>query len=173
MIIRKAYEKQGVEGFYQANKDTYQNPHFSSVKYLVEYAQDNWDIGSKIIDLCCGSGEVSKCLKDSEVIGIDPYTYELYKKETGNIVYPLSFKDIVVGKLPKSCNTCDTIICSYAMHLCEESMLPSLLWQIGRISDRLIIITPHKRPECNGISGWSLSDWIKYARVTMKLYEKA
>ena len=172
MNVRKGYESLGIDGFYQENRDTYQNPHYESIKYLMEYAQCNWNLGNKMIDLCCGSGEVSKNITCGEVIGVDPYTYDLYIRETGNTVYHLSFRDIVIGKLSKQCNQCDTIICSYALHLCEESMLPVLLWQLGMIARKLIIITPHKRPDCDGISGWSLADQRKYGKTTMKLYTR-
>lgn len=64
----------------------------------------------------------------------------------------------------------DTVICSFALHLCEESMLPMLLWKLKEITSTLIVISPHKRPDCNNISGWFLVDEILLNRVRMKVY---
>lgn len=59
----------------------------------------------------------------------------------------MTFKDIVQNGIGKRY---DFVICSYAMHLYEKSMLPMLLYRIGEISYNLVIITPHKKPNCNG-----------------------
>ena len=64
----------------------------------------------------------------------------------------------------------DTIICSYAMHLCEESMLNNLLYQLSLIANTLIIITPHKRPEIK--NWWYEVESFKYNGVTLKVYRK-
>ena len=97
--------------------------------------------------MCCGSGEVSNMFRECSVEEIDPYTKGLYEKNTGNSCIPMTFKDIVQNGIEKRY---DFVICSYAMHLCEKSMLPMLLYRIGEVSNNLVIITPHKKPNCNG-----------------------
>lgn len=167
MSIREEYVKKGVENFYEEHKNDYVNPHKKIIQELLIYAKNNWNLGDNLLDLCCGSGEVSQMFLDKNIVGNDPYTYELYKQNTNKFCYKKSFKDIVENGFEYKY---DTIISSFAMHLCEESMLPSLLWRIKESTNQLIIITPHKRPMCENIYGWELIESKKLNKVTMKLY---
>lgn len=167
--IRSGYEDLGIDKYYENNKDTYENPHKEVVQSLLKFAKNNWNLGNNLLDLCCGSGEVTKVFLDSNIVGSDPYTYNLYHKNTNRKCFKQTFKDIVCNGLVGSY---DTVICSFAMHLCEESMLPTLLWQISQKTDKLLILTPHKRPNCNNISGWKTERIIKEKKVTMTLYTK-
>lgn len=147
--VRQGYELYGIEGYYEKVKDNYLNPKAEIVRELVQYGERTWDYGNKILDMCCGSGEVTLSLKNNyEVLGLDCYTYELYKKNTHKQCLQINFDDIVLGKLYGY--KFDTIISSFALHLCEESKLDYLLWQLGLVCQQLIIITPHKRPYCAG-----------------------
>ena len=168
--IRKGYEELGVDEFYKVNHESYSNPHEEIISDLLKEAFKRKYIGQSIIDLSCGSGEVSFALKDkvSKITATDPYTADAYLKRMGSLPLNINFKDIVNGKLVEKA---DTIISSFAMHLCEESMLPSLLWALSNNADTLIIITPHKRPKCNQISGWTLIDSIEKDRVKLKVYK--
>ncbi|WP_405284248.1 hypothetical protein [Methanobrevibacter sp.] len=65
------------------------------------------------------------------------------KKNTNNSCIPRPSKILFKMEL-------DFVICSYAMHLCKKSILPILLYRIGEISNNRVIITPHKKPNCNG-----------------------
>lgn len=163
--VRECYEKMGVDNFYIENGNNYENPHYPIIKKIMK--EIDKDINGSVLDLCCGGGEITLCLDGHDVKGLDPYTYDLYKKNTGKECYKYSFKDIVQGKLK---DKYDTIICCFALHLCEESMLPSLLWQLGRISNKLIVISPHKRPDCDNISGWKINKTVKIERVSAKVY---
>lgn len=123
--------------------------------------------------MCCGKGEVTKIIQSIttyiNVDGLDPFTYEAYKKETGNECIQMTFKDIVCGSLVHK--RYDTIFCSYAMHLCEESMLNSLLYNISLICDTLVIITPHKRPNLSKQTYFiEHGNPIKYNKSTLKVY---
>lgn len=166
--IRKGYEELGVDNYYEEHKDDYSNPHKIIIQKLLVYAKNNWKLGNNLLDLCCGSGEVSEIFLDKNIIGLDLYTKELYELRTNKKCYQLSFKDIVINGLE---NKYDTIICSFALHLCEESMLPILLYRLSQSSNKLLILTPHKRPDCNGINGWQKSRILKEGKVSMILYE--
>jgi len=76
--------------------------------------------------------------------GCDPYTSDLYRKKTGKECLEYDFKDIANGKLKESF---DLVICSFALHLAEKSLLPNILYYLN--TKELIILTPHKKPEIN------------------------
>ena len=165
--IRNNYEKFGVDNYYKNNADTYKNPHIETIESLVgEIANDLK--GLKILDLCCGSGEITNILRDENIVGLDPYTFEVYEKRTGKYCYPFSFKDIAVGKLTEKF---DAIICSFGLHLCEKSLLRTVLWQLSVIAETLIIITPNKNPNC-GNSEWILLSEKITDRVRLRIYKR-
>ena len=145
--ILNEYKKHGVDEFYRLHSHDYENPHNDIIENLLVEAKSVWNIKGNILDLCCGSGEVSRMFKECNVEGLDPYTKELYEKNTANHCIEMTFKDIVRNGFERNY---DFVICSYAMHLCEKSMLPMLLYRISEASENLIIITPHKKPNCNG-----------------------
>ncbi|WP_462315715.1 class I SAM-dependent methyltransferase [Methanobrevibacter sp.] len=165
--IINEYKKHGVDAFYRLHGHDYENPHIDIVENLLKSAKEEWNINGDILDLCCGSGEVSHALEDCNVDGIDPYTKELYEANTGNDCIRMTFKDIVEEGIGKRY---DFVVCSYAMHLCERSMLPMLLYRICEVTGNLIVITPHKKPDCNGDFFREISR-IKKERSTMVLYE--
>lgn len=168
--VREGYVNLGVDGYYKKHEKDYYNPHESIIKKLLLIAIEKNLIEDNILDLCCGSGEVTSFLKDYNVTGLDPYTALAYKERTGKNVLEYTFKDIALGKL--SGYSFQTIICSFALHLCPESMLLTVLWRLGEISNRLIIITPHKRPDCDKKAGWCLVEEIIVERVKMRIYLK-
>ena len=171
--IRKGYEALGVDNYYKKHESDYSNPHYPIIKELLnDYVEQN-DIGKDILDLCCGSGEVSKVLIELNrfnIEGNDPYTSKLYRKETGLNCYEYSFKDIVCGSF--NFKQYDTIICSFAMHLCEESMLNNLIYQLSLITNRLIILTPHKRPNISNNYFKLQQEKIK-DRVRLRVYNSS
>lgn len=162
--IRNMYKNIGIDNFYKEYGNDYKNPHAEIINHLLK----NVDVGENILDLCCGSGEVTKNFLDKNIIGCDPYTYELYKKNTNKKILTYNFKDIAMGSL--SSYKFDTIICSFALHLCEESMLNLILYQLAYISEKLIIITPHKRPEVKNY--WELKKEIIYKKVRLREYRR-
>ena len=165
--IINEYKKHGVDTFYKLHSHDYENPHIDIIENLLTIAREEWNIHGNILDLCCGSGEVSNVFKECNVDGIDPYTKELYEANTNNRCIQMTFKDIVENGIGKRY---DFVICSYAMHLCEKSMLPMLLYRICEVSDNLIIITPHKKPKCSGDFFREVSR-IKKERSTIILYK--
>ncbi len=143
--VREEYENVGVHKYYVANALDYSNPHIEQIKELVLKNHLKWSLQS-VLDLGCGGGEVAQILQSlgyQNIDGLDPYTYKLFTKNTGLSCSKLNFDAIVKGKLIK---TYDAIISSFAMHLCEEDILGDLTYQLFRLTNHLIIITPHKRP---------------------------
>jgi SAM-dependent methyltransferase len=162
--IRNMYAQMGVDNFYKEHGNKYKNPHTEIINQLLSKV----DVGDKILDLCCGSGEVTKNFLNKDIIGCDPYTFNLYQKETGKPVLIFSFKDIATGSLANY--QFDTVICSFAMHLCEPSMLNLVLFQLAMISKKLIILTPHKKPEINMY--WKLEKEIILNKVRLREYSR-
>ena len=175
--IRTEYEEKGVEEYYKKNADVYENPHFPYIRSLLVQNQHRIDY-SRVIDLSCGGGEVTLVLSDIQsaktshdyknvsctYLGCDPFTFKLYEKNTGYPCLPLSFEDVIKGKMtpsvfsrfPTETTPFSAIICSFAMHLCPEKQLYALVYQLFAYANNIIIITPHKRPQLEKISGVEL-----------------
>ncbi len=172
--IRRQYERHGVEGYYTEFGDRYRNPHEPIIRDLLREAQEKWRLDlSNVLDLACGSGEVTIALTDlgcRKIDGIDPHTGQSYLERTGLPAEALSFEQITTGALSGRCYS--LIVCSFAMHLIDGSWLSALLAQLGQISNRLLILTPHKRPELKAEWGWVLEDEMTIERVRARLYRK-
>ncbi len=181
--LRDAYIKHDVDEYYQQFGHSYRNPHDLIVQEIVQLAWQKWsldwhtleDLGAmKILDLACGSGEVTLALEKvgiTNIQGIDPFTHESYQARTGRIAQRFTFIDISYGVL-SGCNY-DLIICSFALHLVPISRLPLLLYHLGLVSKYLLVITPHKRPEIKPNWGWLLLDEISWKRVRARLYQSS
>lgn len=171
--VRDGYEKLGVENYYKEHSLTYINPHELKINslmnhFLNEHIELNKD--SKILDLCCGSGEITRILLDNDfnnIKGLDPFTNELYKNKTNKDCFDLDFKDIANGKLTEKF---DIIFCSFALHLAEESMLPNILFNLSQISNNLVILTPHKKPDIK--TYYNLDKELYLEKVRLRLYSK-
>ena len=165
--IREQYETFGVEKYYQEHGDTYSNPHREIIHQLLE----EQPIGDKVLDLCCGSGEVTSYLQQKNptlhITGNDPYTYASYMRNTQAPCYRFDFKEIAQGALTNY--HFDTIICSFALHLCPISLLPNVLYQLSLISTTLVILTPHKKPELPEIFWYQVEERL-VEKVRMRTY---
>lgn len=170
--LRCQYEQHGAENYYAQFGAEYRNPHEPIIAEVLREAVSRWNLDlSRVLDLACGSGEVTLALRDlgaGQVDGVDPYTGEAYWVRTGQQAEAFSFEDIAAGALDG--RRYSVVICSFAMHLIEESWLPSLLFQLAGISDCLLIVTPHKRPELKSEWGWILEDEFLIERVRARLY---
>ena len=147
--IRHQYQEHGVEGFYFQFRDEYRNPHEPIIAEVLREAVNRWNLDlTHVLDLACGSGEVTLVLQQlgaSEIDGVDPFTGDAYQTRTGQQAEAVSFEQIAAGALAG--RRYSLIACSFAMHLIDESWLPTLLFQLAQLSDCLLIVTPHKRPE--------------------------
>ena len=173
LSIRKQYEDYTAEIYYQNFGDNYINPHEKNIETALKIALNKWTLNlDKVLDLACGSGEVTLILKKlgyENIEGIDPYTYNAYLKRTGKPAEKYTFAEISTGIIAD--RKYSLIIISFALHLLEESRLPIFLYQVSLITDSLIIITPHKRPEIKSQLGWNLIDEILFNRVRVRLYK--
>ncbi|HBQ98544.1 MULTISPECIES: class I SAM-dependent methyltransferase [unclassified Roseofilum] len=172
LSIRQAYETWGVEDFYQQQGATYRNPHEERIGQVLAQGLVDVPRGSlPVLDLACGSGEVTLALRQlgwQDIHGIDPYTQEAYLGRTGQMAEGYRFEDIEQGVLWG--REYGLIVCSFALHLVERSRLPALVYQLSWIGDRLMVITPHKRPEIAPKWGWILVHEFCLERVRSRLY---
>ena len=173
--IRNEYADLGVEQYYIKNGDQYSNPHVDQIEALLKQNESRIDY-NKVLDFCAGAGEVSRALHDlgypnSE--GSDPFTQKAYSIRCNKPCYNWTFKDVIKGKLRGKYTS---IICSFAMHLCDEKKLYPLVTNLFQAAKQLVIITPHKRPALEKLDGVRLvfEDFTltpKGKKVRLKAYE--
>jgi len=116
-----------------------------------------------------------------QIIAADPYTSVAYMDRTSLPCAPLSFRDIANGALPPLPQTqrlnpgndgylvepsepleIDMVICSFALHLTDNSSeLFALLWELSIKSRWFVILAPHKKPEIK--DGWGWTKWNVHA----------
>ena len=172
--IRNQYEEHGVEGYYSQFGADYRNPHEPVIHDVLQEAVRRWQLNlNHVLDLACGSGEVTLMLREfgcQQIDGVDPHTGEAYLARTGRQAEAISFEQIAAGALAG--RSYSLILCSFAMHLIDESWLPGVLAQLGLIAECLLILTPHKRPEIKAAWGWALEDEFVMERVRARLYLK-
>lgn len=170
--IRRRYEQLGARGYYEQHGREYRNPHEPIVREVLTVAVDRWALDLRsVLDLACGSGEVTLRLRElgaAEIRGIDPYTCEAYQARTGSPAEALSFEQIAGGALAGRRHS--LIVCSFAMHLIATSWLPALLLQLATVAPALLILTPHKRPAIRPAWGWRLDDELLHERVRARIY---
>src|SRR5258708_16107377 len=146
--IRGQYERYGVQGYYERSGDTYRNPHEAAIRVVLRQAVEHWrpDV-SHVLDLACGSGEVTLALRElgcTAIDGIDPYTGDAYLERTGQTADSYTFENIAAGAISDRSHS--FIICSFAPHLVEKSRLPTLAYQFSFIPPPLFLIPPPQRP---------------------------
>ncbi len=174
--LRTAYEKKGVEAYYQQNALAYQNPHEEQVTELILRNAERVDY-SQALDLCAGGGEVSKVWKDlghTNFLASDAYTHKLYAKKLKKPCAAYSFDDFLRGNFEFP-HTFSSIVCSFALHLCPEEWLFTVTENLFVYSPNIVIITPHKRPELENIGNCRLDfeDFVLTSRgkkVRLKSY---
>jgi SAM-dependent methyltransferase len=172
--IRAAYEQYGVEGFYQRFGGSYRNPHERVIRATLGAAVARWDLPlDRVLDLACGSGEVTLALRElggGVIDGIDPYTYQAYAERTGQEAEPITFEQIAAGALAG--RSYGTLVCSFALHLVALSRLPALITQLSLIGTALLVLTPHKRPLLRPEWGWRCIDELMIERVRARYYPR-
>jgi hypothetical protein len=171
--IRTSYKEHGIKAFYQNFGDNYRNPHEGIIVKLLHQIVLEYPINfNKVLDLAGGSGEVTLALRTlgyEQVEGIEPYTFNAYQQRTGKVAEKFTFEEIEQGILAAREYT--IIICSFALHLVQPSRLPTLAYQLSRLTPLLLIITPNKKPILQSRWGWQLTkEWL-IERVRGRLYQ--
>ncbi len=170
--IRNQYQQHGVRGYYEQFGATYRNPHEAHVRAAVRDALVRWPLAtSAVLDLACGSGEVTLALREAgvtHIIGVDPYTGDAYHARTGQTALPYTFEQIGDGALGEQ--RYSLIVCSFALHLVELSRLPVVAYQLARIAEHLLVLTPHKRPDLRAAWGWQLIGEVANEHVRSRCY---
>jgi SAM-dependent methyltransferase len=173
--IRPLYDEHGVDAYYRDHAETYANPHEVQIRDLVSRHAHLW-AGYRVLDLGAGGGEVTSALQAAGItdcVGCDPYTFDLYEQKTGARCLRLGFMDIIKGG--ELGQPYDLIIASFSMHLCPQKDLYSLCEALFRVAPMIVIITPHKRPELELLTGIellyeSVALTERGKRVTLKCY---
>ncbi len=150
--IRNQYEEMGVEQFYKKNGADYSNPHFSFIRSLLYQNKERIDYNSSL-DLCCGAGEVSQVLMEmgyNDISACDPFTQKAYFENVAKKCLDHNFDYIIKNGFPSRFSS---VICSFAMHLCPKEKLYPLVSRLFESTKQIIIITPHKRPELEKLTG--------------------
>lgn len=191
--VRNAYaaHEDGATGYYAESGASYFNPHDGGVRQCVHDAIRLWpelfrglvtgdpadNDGERVLDLSCGAGEVTDALVKAgvpveRVDACDPYTSTAYHRRIGKTCHAWSFQDIARGDLVG--RRWKTVICSFAMHLCEKDFLPPLVMMLACSCDALIVLTPHKRPELDPSWGFTLTEERRDAtwRIRTRRYDK-
>lgn len=169
--IRAAYEQHGADRYYQQFGEQYRNPHEAQCRAALHAALERRPpAGGTILDLACGSGEMTLALREAgyTVEGMDPFTGCAYLARTGQLAEALSFEAICEGALEG--RRYSLIVCSFALHLAEPSRLPLLAYRLSLISDGLLVLTPHKRPHLRPEWGWTLREELQVERVRARFY---
>jgi len=170
--IRGQYVRYGTQGYYQQFGAQYRNPHELAVRQAIYAAVSAWKLDlTHVLDLACGSGEVTLALRElgaTAIDGLDPYTGAAYQIRTGQAAEALSFEAIAGGALEG--RQYSLIVCSYALHLLEPSRLPQLAYQLSRVAGALLVLTPHKRPLLRPEWGWTLTGEAVEQRVRARGY---
>ena len=167
--FRKLY-KSGWDKFYKENGNVYKNPHTHIIQQIVV----NFKLkpNTRILDLGCGGGEVTLALQSNgckNIHGLDPYTYKLYKNNTGITAFTYSFQDIAYSCAELS--EYDVIIASFSLHLCPINLLKLTCLNLALKSRWLVIISPHKNPNIQNDFGWDLKTSFITDRVHVRVYK--
>jgi len=172
MSIRAEYETHGPAEYYRRHGASYRNPHEVQVRSTLHAAVGAWSLDLEhVLDLACGSGEATLALWEAgaaRVDGVDPYTATAYQERTGQAAETLSFEAVAAGALEG--RRYSLIVCSYALHLLDESRLPQTAYQMGRVAPALLVLTPHKRPQLREAWGWRLMGEQVVERVRARYY---
>jgi len=167
--IRDEYKKSSPEQYYLNNSNEYSNPHKDRVIKSLDYLISKIDIGY-FLDLSCGDGIISEYLHKAgydNFIGCDPYFSNIYQSKFNKVCLNKSFKDISLNGISDKFKT---IICSYALHLCDKTYLNNLLYQLSLSCENFIVISPSKYPIINE-SYFKLVDYKILNRTHIRTYK--
>lgn len=187
--MREAYEQVGAAGYYGEHGRSYRNPHEPLLRQALwlglgalerKGLVDASSRPLRVLDLACGSGEVSLALRDwaaqrpercePELVACDPYTHEAFEERTGDACERWSFEDVAAGVLDEQ-PPFDLVVAAFALHLMEPSYFKPAMDALARACRVLIVATPHKRPHVSQSEGWEeVPPEILHERVRVRAY---
>ena len=168
--IRQEYQEYGSPEEFYTSGSQYENPHKEVIHKHIDNIASSLDLTGRVLDLGCGTGIASERLSfhgAKRITGCDPYLNKEYEKETGNSCARYNFKDIAQGRM-YHLGHFSLVIASFSLHLCEKSMMTHLLFNLSQMSDKLVIISPHKKPEINQF--WSLEEEHYFEKVRTRIF---
>ncbi len=165
--IYNQYQEHGVSQYYKQFSSSYTNPHQEKIKNIYQkYFSKLVSRNDKILDIACGDGLMYRIIKSYQekciIEGTDPFFDNIYCN------YKFSFEDIALGKLE---NTYNIAFCCYAFHLLDETWKYDFLFQLARITNKFIIITPSKKIIINHPS-WKTTLDTRDDKITIIVLEK-
>lgn len=166
--------RDGVDHHYASHGESYRNPHAAIIDDAVALAIERWSLDvSNVLDLAAGAGELTLAIRNvrpaAKIVASDPYTFDAYRAQTGEFCKRWSFEDVARGEL--GLRSFSLVGCSFALHLCLASVLPTLAITLAQRSPTFLILTPHKRPTIREAWGWRLADEFVEQRVRVRRYE--
>jgi 2-polyprenyl-3-methyl-5-hydroxy-6-metoxy-1,4-benzoquinol methylase len=167
MGFRQLYNKSGVDEFYKTIGHDYSNPHLDDITTIIKSFNLQ---GARILDLACGGGEVTRVCQSIgcvDITGMDPYTGDLYYKNTGIKALPYSFQDVAYNNVLQD-KQFDIVICSFALHLCPQHVLKLTCLSLAQHCKVLVVISPHKKPYIGHDYGWTLVKQYKHNRIHVR-----
>lgn len=174
--FRQLYTSSGNSDLYYINNgNSYSNPHEASIQKIVKnLVQKFFTIQYSYLDLGCGGGQVSKALDSigcKNVVGLDPYTTSLYKKNCSYHILAHSFQDVAYNKI--QLDACDVVIASFSLHLCPTNDLKLLCINLALVCKWLVIISPHKNPVLTEDCKFKLVEIFKTDRIHVRIYKSS
>ncbi len=172
--FRQLYNNSGNSDLYYINHgNSYSNPHQNSIEKIVkDVVTTFFTIQHSYLDLGCGGGQVSMALNSigcKNVVGLDPYTTSLYKKNCPFPILAHSFQDVAYNKI--QLDNCDVVIASFSLHLCPLHDLKLLCINLALVCQWLVIISPHKNPILTDDCGFKLVEFFKSDRIHVRIYK--
>ncbi|HQY88433.1 MAG TPA: hypothetical protein PK402_07230 [Tepidisphaeraceae bacterium] len=167
----RSWYAKGVAEHYRRHGADYHNPHTAIIDRSLRKVVVDWNLDlSNVLDLAAGSGEVSSTLISlgARISAIDPFTFDAYEKQIGQPCERFTFEEIAQGSL--SGRSYSMIVCSFALHLCPDSILPSCCIALSQVSPTLLILSPHKRPDIRSNWGWTLTKGMSLDRVQIRQF---
>jgi SAM-dependent methyltransferase len=175
--VRARYEAHGADAYYREHAGDYTNPHEPEIRDAIRLAVERWKPRTaRVLDLAAGSGEATLALRElgvsaDAIDACDPFLFAQYERRVGRACERMSFEDIAAGALAG--RSYDLVVCSFALHLAEESRLPGICHQLALVADRLLVLAPHKRPDIRPGWGWESLGELTWARVRARVYASA
>jgi SAM-dependent methyltransferase len=172
--FRQLYNNSGNSDLYYINHgNSYSNPHQNIIEKIVKNIVTTFfTIQHSYLDLGCGGGQVSIALESigcKNVVGLDPYTTSLYKKNCPFPILAHSFQDVAYNKI--QLDNCDVVIASFSLHLCRQHDLKLLCINLALVCKWLVIISPHKNPILTDDCKFTLFKSFKSERIHVRIYK--